>query len=180
MIVCLAILLVNLGPSALAGFAFFILMTPIQTLVMKQFIKLRHKAMIWTDKRAKLLQELLGSMKIIKYFAWEVPYLKRIADLRGREMAQVSKSTVLHACACPLIFSLRYVRSLLVIRSANNAVAVSLPALASVLAFVVYSATGHSLDPANIFSSLTLFNLLRMPLMFLRKSLTSGIYSCQH
>ena len=87
MIVCLVILLVNLGPSALAGFAFFILMTPVQTVVMKHFIKLRHKSMAWTDKRAKLLQELLGSMKIIKYFAWEVPYLKRIAELRGKEMA---------------------------------------------------------------------------------------------
>ena len=86
MIVCLVILLVNLGPSALAGYSFFLLMTPIQTLVMKQFIKIRHKSMGWTDKRAKLLQELLGSMKIIKYFAWEVPYLKRIAELRGREM----------------------------------------------------------------------------------------------
>lgn len=62
----------------------------------------------------------------------------------------------------------RYIRSLLVIRSANNAIAISLPALASVLAFVVYSATGHSLNAADIFSSLTLFNLLRMPLMFLR------------
>ena len=87
MVVCLIILIVNLGPSALAGFAFFVLMTPIQTVVMRQFIKLRHKSMAWTDKRAKLLQELLGSMKIIKYFAWEIPYLKRIAELRGREMA---------------------------------------------------------------------------------------------
>ncbi|KAI0749569.1 ABC transporter [Daedaleopsis nitida] len=153
MIVCLVILIINLGPSALAGFSFFVIMTPAQTLVMKQFIKIRHKSMAWTDKRAKLLQELLGSMKIIKYFAWEVPYLKRIAELRGREMG--------------------YVRSLLVIRSANNAVAVSLPALASVLAFVVYSVTGHSLDPANIFSSLTLFQLLRMPLMFLPLALST-------
>ncbi|KAI0714464.1 P-loop containing nucleoside triphosphate hydrolase protein [Cerioporus squamosus] len=154
MVICLILLIINLGPSALAGFAFFVLVTPIQTLVMKQFIKLRHKSMIWTDKRAKLLQELLGSMKIIKYFAWEEPYLKRIAELRGKEMG--------------------YVRTLLVIRSANNAVAVSLPALASVLAFVVYSVTGHSLDPANIFASLTLFQLLRMPLMFLPLALSTS------
>ncbi|TBU24051.1 ABC transporter [Dichomitus squalens] len=154
MIVCLIILIVNLGPSALAGFAFFMLMTPVQTVVMKHFIKLRHKSMAWTDKRAKLLQELLGSMKVIKYFAWEVPYLKKIAELRGREMA--------------------YIRSLLVIRSANNGMAVSLPALASVIAFVIYSATGHSLNPANIFSSLTLFQLLRMPLMFLPLALSAS------
>ena len=63
----------------------------------------------------------------------------------------------------------RDIRSLLVIRSAMNAVAMSMPALASVLAFVTYSATGHDLDPGVIFASLTLFTLLRFPLMFLRK-----------
>jgi hypothetical protein len=30
--------------------------------------------------------------------------------------------------------------------------------------------TGHSLTAANVFTSLTLFNLARMPLMFLRAS----------
>lgn len=55
------------------------------------------------------------------------------------------------------------------IRSFNNALAFSLPTLASVLSFVVYSLAGHKLDAANIFASLTLFQLLRMPLMFLRK-----------
>ena len=44
----------------------------------------------------------------------------------------------------------------------------SLPVLASVLAFVVYG-LHHTLDPATIFTSLTLFNMLRMPLMFFRK-----------
>ena len=65
------------------------------------------------------------------------------------------------------LFQLRPI--VVIIRSANNAVAVTLPALASVLAFIVYSATGHSLDPANIFASLTLFQLLSMPLILLRK-----------
>ena len=64
----------------------------------------------------------------------------------------------------------RDIRSLLVIRAANNAVAITLPVLASVLSFVVYSLAGHSLNAADIFASLTLFTLLRLPLMFLRKS----------
>ena len=53
---------------------------------MKRLMSLRTKAMHWTDKRAKLLQELLGGMKIIKYFAWEEPYLERISGFRSREM----------------------------------------------------------------------------------------------
>ncbi|PPQ68225.1 hypothetical protein CVT26_005758 [Gymnopilus dilepis] len=153
MIICLILLLINLGPSALAGFGFFVVATPVQTFVMKKLFGLRRKSMEWTDKRAKLLQELLGGMKVIKFFAWEVPFLERISLYRRNEM--------------------KYIRSLLLIRAANNAVAMSMPVLASVLAFITYGATGHTLEPGVIFTSLTLFTLLRLPLMFLPVAFSS-------
>ncbi|KAK7032834.1 oligomycin resistance ATP-dependent permease YOR1 [Favolaschia claudopus] len=153
MAICLALLIINLGPSALAGFAFFVLATPAQTYVMKQLFKYRQKSMVFTDKRAKTLQELLGGMKILKLFNWQIPYLARISGYRQKEMA--------------------YIRSLLLLRSGTNAVATSMPALASVLAFVTYSLTGHSLEASVIFASLTLFNLLRLPLMFLPVSFSA-------
>ena len=59
---------------------------PIQTMVMKRLMGLRKKNMVWTDKRAKSLQELLSGMKIIKYFAWEIPYLNRIGEFRTKEV----------------------------------------------------------------------------------------------
>ncbi|KAG6817159.1 hypothetical protein H0H87_012120 [Tephrocybe sp. NHM501043] len=124
MIICLILLTLNLGPSALAGFGFFVLATPVQTMVMKRLFKLRMKSMLWTDKRAKLLQELLGGMKVIKYFAWETSFLARIFDYRKKEMG--------------------YIRSLLLIRSANNAVAMSMPVLASVIAAIADAANAAS------------------------------------
>lgn len=89
MIICLVLLIINLGPSAIAGFAFFVLATPAQTMVMKRLFAVRAKSMVWTDKRAKLLQELLGSMKVIKFFAWETPFLQRLVRYRQKEMACV-------------------------------------------------------------------------------------------
>jgi ABC-type multidrug transport system fused ATPase/permease subunit len=86
MAICLILLLINLGPSALAGFGFFILMTPLQTRAMRRYFAVRKKSMFWTDKRAKLLQELLGGMKVIKLFAWENSLLARVDDYRKREM----------------------------------------------------------------------------------------------
>lgn len=86
MVICLILLLLNLGPSALAGFAVFVLVTPVQTLAMKRLFKLRRDSMQWTDKRARLLQELLGGMKIIKFFTWETPFLERIFGFRQMEM----------------------------------------------------------------------------------------------
>ncbi|KZV93776.1 ABC transporter [Exidia glandulosa HHB12029] len=153
MIVCLIILITNMGPSAIAGFALFIILTPLQTYAMKALFKIRFKSMAWTDKRVKLLQELLGGIRILKLFAWEVPFLKRIAEFRGKETG--------------------YIRELLILRSINNAVAFSMPVFAAVVAFLTYSLTGHDLDPAIIFSSLSLFNLLRLPLMFLPVSLSA-------
>ncbi len=149
LIICLILLVINLGPSALAGFALFIVMSPFQAMVIKRLFAWRAGNMVWTDKRAKLLQELLGGIKVMKFFAWEMPFLQRIADYRRKEMS--------------------FIRSILLVKSALNAVSMSMPVLASVLAFVTYSATGHSLNPADIFASLTLFNLLRLPLLLCLK-----------
>ncbi|KAH9031754.1 ABC transporter [Lactarius pseudohatsudake] len=151
--ICLGLLVSNLGPSALAGFSVFIILTPIQGKIMKSLFRIRRKTMEWTDKRAKLLQELLGGMKLIKFFAWEAPFLERVAGYRKREMS--------------------YVRTMLLVRAANMALAVSTPTLASVVAFLVYAGSGHQLTPAVIFSSLTWFQLLRMPLMMLPLSLST-------
>ena len=87
MIICLILLILDLGPSALAGFAFFIIASPFQMYAMKSMFAIRRKSMLWADKRSKLLQELLGGMKVIKFFAWEIPFLERLSGYRRPEMA---------------------------------------------------------------------------------------------
>ena len=54
---------------------------------MKHLFAFRATSMFWTDKRAKLLQEVLAGMKVIKFFAWEIPFLERISGFRKREMS---------------------------------------------------------------------------------------------
>ncbi|KAF8273331.1 P-loop containing nucleoside triphosphate hydrolase protein [Lactarius quietus] len=149
--ICLGLLIANLGPSALAGFSVFVVLTPITGKVMRILFHMRRRTMEWTDKRAKLLQELLGGIKLIKFFAWEAPFLKRLAGYRKNEMG--------------------YIRTLLMVRAGVTALAISTPAMASVVAFLVYASSGHQLTPAIVFSSLTWFQLLRMPLMMLPLSL---------
>jgi hypothetical protein len=57
---------------------------------------------------------------------------------------------------------------MLLVRAANMALGMSTPTLASVVAFLVYAGSGHKLTSAIVFSSLTWFQLLRLPLMMLR------------
>lgn len=147
MLVILVILLVNIGASALAGFGLLVITTPVMARVVAHVAKKRTLSTKYTDGRVRLMQEILASMRIIKFYAWENSFVKKVHDLRIQEM--------------------RLVQAMLIYRSGINAVAISIPVFATILSFVTYSLTGNALNPAVVFSSLTLFNLLRMPLMFL-------------
>ncbi|KAL4080959.1 ABC transporter [Scleroderma citrinum] len=153
LIICFVLLLVNLGPSAITGFAFYVVVTPINTYTAKRLFSFRLKSMKWTDLRSKSLQEIFGGMKVIKFFSWEMPFLKRISESRRLEMG--------------------YIRTLLILRAALNAVVQSLPALASVVVFITYALLGHPIDAATIFSSLTLLQLLRVPFIQLPTAISS-------
>ncbi|KAF8183977.1 ABC protein [Pholiota molesta] len=151
--VCLTILLTQLGPSALAGFALFLILAPLQERAMAQQFQIRKKSMKYTDQRAKTLLEVLGSMRVVKYFSYETPFLDRIYDTRGHE--------------------LNAIKNILWSQSANVAAAFSLPVLAATLAFVTYTHVVAGFDVAIIFSSLSLFQLLRQPMMFLPRALSA-------
>ncbi|OCH94438.1 ABC protein [Obba rivulosa] len=151
--ICLIILLVNLGPSALAGFSLFLLIVPAQERVMSYQFKIGKKSLIWTDKRAKVILEVLSGMRIVKYFCYEQSFLKRIYDIRKMELKGIKKIQLG--------------------RSGNVAAAFSVPVLAATLSFVTYTKTNPGFDVAIIFSSLSLFQLLRQPMMFLPRALSA-------
>ncbi|KAJ7678473.1 ABC protein [Mycena rosella] len=151
--ICLIILLTQLGPSALAGFSLFLFIIPILERIMARQFKTRGASMKFTDLRAKVLLEVLGSMRVVKYFCYEVPFLKRIFEIRQNEIRGIRK--IQHS------------------QSANIALAFSLPVLASTLAFVTYTRVTAGFDIAIIFSSFSLFQLLRQPMMFLPRALSN-------
>lgn len=146
-IITLVLLLINLTYSALAGFALLVIGLPVLTQAVKSLFARRKDINKITDQRVSLTQEILTAVRFVKFFGWESSFLKRLQDIRDREI--------------------RAIQILLAIRNAINAVSMSLPIFASMLAFITYSLTSHDLAPAHIFSSLALFNSLRMPLNLL-------------
>jgi ABC-type multidrug transport system fused ATPase/permease subunit len=86
--VAFALLIVTLGPSALAGFAVLLVFGPFQTVVMRKMANLRKAIMPITDKRVKLAQEVLQGIRVVKFFAWEESFLSKLADLRALELAK--------------------------------------------------------------------------------------------
>ncbi|KAF9352484.1 hypothetical protein BGX26_009716 [Mortierella sp. AD094] len=141
----LILLIVNLGPTALVGFVFLTMFGPIQAKIVQMLSVIRRKSTLITDTRVKLTQEVLQGMRVIKFYGWEDAFLKKLEDLRTKE--------------------LKYVRTLLISRSGIAAINLTVPVLAATLTFVAYNLTGNELTPAIVFSSLSLFNIMRMPLM---------------
>ena len=145
--ITLVVLLINLTYSALAGFALLVIGIPALTKAIKSLFSRRRAINKITDQRVSLTQEILQAVRFVKYFGWESSFLERIGQIRRREI--------------------RAIQILLTIRNGINAVSMSLPIFASMLSFITYSLSKHELNPAPIFSSLALFNSLRMPLNLL-------------
>lgn len=145
LIVNLIMLCLQIGPSALVGFAVFLLAAPVQTWVMKYGMKLREKSVKWTEGRTTLLQSILSSMATVKMFTYETPYFNRLNDMRKKELVGL--------------------RGLLFSRSAVEALAFTLPTFASVFGLLAYTTLHPTFDLARIIAAVSYFGLLGPPLM---------------
>ena len=144
LLITLALLIVNLSYNALAGFGLLVIGAPMLAVAIKSLFRRRKDINKITDQRVSLTQEILQSVRFVKYFGWEEAFLERLAGYRKTEIYAI--------------------QVLLTIRNAINAVSMALPIFASMLSFISYSLTNPDLPPAEIFSSLALFNGLRIPL----------------
>lgn len=63
--ICTILLCLQIGPSALAGIAFFAIIIPVQGWTMQALLRVRLRSMGFTDSRSKILQELLGAMRVV-------------------------------------------------------------------------------------------------------------------
>lgn len=144
-ILAIVLLCINIGYSALSGFALLLLGIPSLTWAIKSLLKRRNSINKLTDQRVSLTQEILQSVRFVKFFGWESSFMERLRDIRRSEI--------------------RAIQVLLAIRNAILCVSIAMPTFASMVSFVTYSLSQHVLTPAPIFSSLALFNSLRMPLM---------------
>ncbi|KAG4101689.1 P-loop containing nucleoside triphosphate hydrolase protein [Neocallimastix lanati (nom. inval.)] len=154
----LILLVRSLGIWSLIGFSLFVIIVPLQGVVMKLLISLRKNTAIFTDDRVKRTQEIIGNIRVIKFFGWEKKFFEMIDDLREKELKCTKKNIIINAGSYA-IFSV-------------------VPFFASALTFIAYSAAGNELTAAKVFSSHALFNMLRSPLTNLSavfNQLTNGI-----
>jgi len=144
LIVILVLLIRALKYWALIGFSIFVVLIPMQGYIMKWLTSLREQTVIFTDERVKKTQEIIGSMRVIKFFGWESSFLNIINKLRSKEIARIRKS--------------------LIIYTSTNSLMDIIPVLASSLTYIGYALAGNKLTAAKVFSTLAYFEMLSFPL----------------
>lgn len=158
LVIAIGLLYTVLGWSALAGIIAMVFLLPFNYWMSRQFSKIQEDLMKTTDIRINRMNELLNSIRIIKYFAWEQSFMQDINACRLKELKQLRRRYVMYSIA-----SLSWNAS---------------PVLITLLTFVTYTKlAGHDLTASVAFTSLSLFNVLRAPLDQLADMITNVLQS---
>ncbi|KAI8806740.1 P-loop containing nucleoside triphosphate hydrolase protein [Cladochytrium replicatum] len=108
-----------------------------------------------SDKRLKLVRELLYAMKVIKYRAWEELFEKKVNEVRNKQLGYLKKNNM----------------TLIIFISLGQVTPVIMP----IVSFVVYQNLTGSLDPIIVFPALTLFTSLFGPLVELPQIIPNAV-----
>lgn len=87
--------------------------------------------MKFMDGRIKLMNEILSGVKILKFYAWEEAFLRRVCILRDGELNALKKSQILYSVSLASFNSTSFLVSLTAVWSRCNQLLVWLHRLTS-------------------------------------------------
>lgn len=156
MAISIGILCHYIGAPAMVGIGLSFVFLILTMLFTGKLFQYRRLANFFTDSRVKYVKEVLNNLKMIKFYTWEDPYYDRIKDCRDKEMR--------------IIYTMQVARNMII------AVSSSLTSFASLSSFLVLYAVGSKTtrNPATIFASLSLFNVLAQQVFMLPIALATA------
>uniref|UniRef100_A0A8D0A648 ATP-binding cassette, sub-family C (CFTR/MRP), member 12 n=1 Tax=Sander lucioperca TaxID=283035 RepID=A0A8D0A648_SANLU len=99
-IVCTIYACYILGYTALTGVSIYLIFLPVQFGLAKLINIFRSKSILITDSRVRTVNEILSSIKLIKMYAWEDSFEKKIAGMNYVQNANNSITSIVPALAC--------------------------------------------------------------------------------
>ncbi len=148
----MAILYWILGPASLAGAAILLMFLYLASVVARKGLVARKELVKHSDERVGLMNEILMSIRVLKFYAWERSFEAEAQQIRGREVVELRKLAKLGSLGQLLFFSS--------------------PVVVAVATFATYVLSGHALNAADVFASLALFTVLRQAMVMLPDMLT--------
>jgi len=158
-ILALALIYQQVGNAMWVGVAYMFLLMPINMWVFSVVGKMRRKVLSHSDSRVKMMNEILTGIRIIKFYAWERPFGKEVARVRGKEMDALTKMSYVVAVGFSIIL-------------------LSTPIIQPIFVFMTYvNIQDQPLTAATAFTTVALFNIMRFPFAFMPMGLLQFIQS---
>ncbi|XP_017263964.1 multidrug resistance-associated protein 5 [Kryptolebias marmoratus] len=133
-----------LGPTALLGSAIFLVFYPIMMLASRLTAYFRKKCVAVTDRRVRLMNEILSCIKFIKMYCWEDAFAQNIHKVRSEERGILERAGV--------------------VQSLTVGVAPIVVVIASVCTFTLHMALGFDLTAVEAFTVVAVFNSMTFAL----------------
>lgn len=105
------LLWLQVGASALGGIIFMIILLPLNGWISGKIKHIQWRLMRAKDSRTKWMNEILNAIKVLKLYAWELPFIQKILRLRDQECRELYRSAYLNSFlffafqAAPLVVS---------------------------------------------------------------------------
>ncbi|KAF9135596.1 Canalicular multispecific organic anion transporter 2 [Mortierella sp. 14UC] len=160
-VVALFMLYRFLGWTMIAGFLGMVLLLPLQALQARVFESMQARKLTAMDQRIRLTTEVLAGIKIVKIYGWESAFLRRILSVRNQELVALKMIGVLQAFMTIIFFS--------------SSLIISLVTFGFFALWGGPNFTPGTLTPQVVFVSMTLFVMLRHPIVSLSEAITSTI-----
>ncbi|XP_065882476.1 ATP-binding cassette subfamily C member 4-like [Dysidea avara] len=142
----------EIGPSCLVGLGLVFVQPPLQYILGRLYTKLWLKSAKVTDKRVRVMNEIISGMRLIKMYAWEWAFHEYVKKIRKKESNIITKASM--------------------IRGVNQAIFYSLLSLLGFITFSMYTGLGNSLTPKKVFTVLSLYGVARF---FFVRLLATGV-----
>ncbi|GAA5920308.1 hypothetical protein JCM1841_004522 [Sporobolomyces salmonicolor] len=147
-----------LGYASLIGISVAVFFLPLNHITSKLFADTQDRLMSARDRRVSLMNEVLGSIRMLKYAAIEKPFEQRILKSRDAELTQLRRNFFLEV-SFQAIWSISPILCVLV----------------SFWAYTSPALMGKTLTPSTAFASLAVWNELRFALNIIPDIVVNGL-----
>eukprot|EP00741_Cyanophora_paradoxa_P008074 tig00001254_g7813.t1 len=152
------LLATQLKISVLPGVGILLVVVPTQFFIGKKTAYLRKKTVAFTDLRVQMMNEILMAIKVVKFYCWEKQFEKKVQEYRSQEMDLAWKAAILKSVSLMIVFIIPPAMAITMFSMLTDPVNVGVP-------------DAMILNASIAFTTLSLFNTLRFPLVVLPKAL---------
>lgn len=158
-VICLWLIYYQVGVATFVGLGLIIIVIPLNGIVFYWLGEVRKLKVLQTDKRVKMMNEILNGIRIIKFYSWETAFRERVEAVRIKELKLLRKIAYIIAIGFSIVL-------------------MAVPTFLPVLIFYAYIRLGNQLDAARAFTAISLFNLMQFPFIFLPLGRYLRLFDC--